>query len=260
MSTQTVVNHGPRVEVAARQGPALRLVPQDGPRTDLAARMEVKFVAPHHDVSTLRKLLEGNGRKLVYNQPVSTVRSIYFDDVQLSNCHANIGGHGIRQKTRLRWYDSLEPQQDMFLEFKWRNFEITGKHRHALFAERPLAEMTYREIVEELIAVAPKERIADLLGGCEPIVIVEYKREHFAARNSPLRVTLDYDLVFYDQTGKDRISTSFPQSMAGSVVIEGKAPPGHEQDVREFLYPLAPRISPCSKYFHGCQHLGLVHE
>ena len=260
MSTQTVVDQGPRVQESARRSPALHLVPQQGLRTDLASRMEVKFFAPHHDVSTLRKLLEGNGRKLVYNEPVSTVRSIYFDDVLLSSCQANIGGDGIRQKTRLRWYDSLEPQQDMFLEFKWRNFEITGKHRHALFAERPLAEMTYREIVEELIAVAPKERVADLLGGCEPIVIVEYKREHFAARNSPLRVTLDYDLVFYDQTGKNRISTSFPHTMTESVIIEAKAPPGHEQDVREFLYPLAPRISPFAKYFHGCLHLGLVHE
>jgi len=260
MSTRIVIDHGPRVEVAAGRTPALRLVPQDGPRRDLASRMEVKFVAPHQDVSTLRKLLEGNGRRLVYNQPVSTVRSIYFDDVQLSDCHANIGGHAIRQKTRLRWYDSLEPQQEMHLEFKWRNFEITGKHRYPLLAERPLAEMTYREIVEELIAVVPTERVADLMERCEPIVIVQYKREHFAARNSPLRVTLDYDLVFYDQTGKNRISTSFPQAMADTVIIEGKAPPGHEQDVREFLYPLAPRISPFSKYFHGCQRLGLVHE
>ena len=56
------------------------------------------------------------------------------------------------------------------------------------------------------------------------------------------------------------ISTAFPLAMADSVLIEGKGPPGCEQDVREFLYPLAPRISPFSKYFHGCQHLGLVYE
>ena len=165
-----------------------RLVEGDGPRDDLASRQEVKFVAPHPDVATLRKLLEGSGHRLIHNEPVSTVRSIYFDDVQLSDCHANIGGHAIRQKTRLRWYDSLEPQQEMYLEFKWRNFEIPGKHRYPLLAERPLAEMTYREIVEELIAVVPTERVADLMERCEPIVIVQYKREHFAARNSPLRM------------------------------------------------------------------------
>ena len=92
--------------LAAFPNSTFRLVEGDGPRADLARRQEVKFVAPHADVVTLRKLLEGNGRRLVHNNDnVSTVRSIYFDDVQLSACHANIGGHGIRHKARLRWYD-----------------------------------------------------------------------------------------------------------------------------------------------------------
>ena len=240
---------------------AFRLIENGGPRADLARRQEVKFVAPHTDVATLRKLLEGNGRRLVHNNDnVSTVRSIYFDDVQLSACHANIGGHGIRHKARRRWYDSLAPQQQVFLEIKWRNNRITGKHRYELEAQQPLMELGYREIIDGLINVSPTEHLAELLGSSDPIVIVEYKREHFAARFAPLRVTLDYDLVFYDQTGKRNISTAFPLAMADSVLIEGKGPPGCEQDVREFLYPLAPRISPFSKYFHGCQHLGLVYE
>ena len=86
------------------------------------------------------------------------------------------------------------------------------------------------------------------------------KPASFAARNSPLRLTLDYDLAFYDQTGKKYISTAFRQPMVDMVLIEAKGPPGCEQDVREFLYPLAPRISPFSKYSHGCHHLGLVHD
>ena len=236
------------------------LLPEDGPRADLASRLEIKYVAPHDDVPTLRKLLEGNGRRLVHNEPVSTVRSIYFDDVQLSACHANLSGFGQRQKTRLRWYDSLVPQQEVYLEIKWRKFQITGKHRYALHAERPLAEVTYRQIVEDLIGVVPAEHVVELMGNSEPIVIVEYKREHFAARNSPLRLTLDYDLAFYDQTGRKYISTAFRQPMVDMVLIEAKGPPGCEQDVREFLYPLAPRISPFSKYSHGCHHLGLVHD
>ena len=141
-----------------------------------------------------------------------------------------------------------------------RKSQITGKHRFALHAERPLAEVNYRDMVDDLIAVAPTEHVADLLGSSEPIVMVEYKREHFAARHAPLRLTLDYDLAFYDQTGKKYISTDFRQPMVDAALIEAKGPPGCEQDVREFLYPMAPRISPFSKYFHGCQHLGLVYD
>ena len=255
MSQPMVIDQNAR---AGKRGSAFRLVAGDGPRDDLASRQEVKYVAPHPDVATLRKLLEGSGHRLIHNEPVSTVRSIYFDDVRLSACHANMGGIGLRRKVRLRWYDSLLPQQDVFLEIKWRNNRMTGKHRHALQAQQPLAELSYRQILDDLIDVSPTEHVADLLGSSEPIVIVEYKREHFADRFSPLRVTLDYDLVFYDQTGKRCISTAFPQPMIDTVIIECKSPPGREQDARDFLHPLAPRISPFSKYFHACQHLGLV--
>ena len=148
LATSAGVVHESR---AIERSPVFHLLPGDGPRADLASRQEIKFVLPHDDVPTLRKLLEGNGRRLIHNEPVSTVRSIYFDDVQLSACHANLGGFGQRQKTRLRWYDSLVPQEDVFLEIKWRNFQITGKHRYALHAERPLAEVSYRQMVDDLI-------------------------------------------------------------------------------------------------------------
>jgi len=240
------------------QRSAFRPIEGSGTRGDLVSRQEVKFVAPHTDVATLRRLLESNGRRLVYNRPVSTVRSIYFDDVQLTSCHANVGGIGRRRKVRLRWYDSLVPQENVFLEIKWRNNRITGKHRHALQVQQPLADLSYRRIIDDLIGVLPSAHVGDLLECYEPIVIVEYKREHFAASNGPLRVTLDYDLVFYDQTGKRSVSTAFPQSMLDTVIVEGKTPPGGEQDVRDFLHPLRPRITSFSKYFHACHHLGLV--
>ncbi|HAB13630.1 MAG TPA: hypothetical protein DCE47_18280 [Planctomycetaceae bacterium] len=234
------------------------LVEGDGPREDLVSRQEVKYVAAHTDIATLRKLLETNGRRLVYNKPVSTVRSIYFDDVQLSSCHANLGGIGRRQKVRVRWYDSLVPQENVFLEVKWRNNQITGKHRHALQTRQPLADLDYRKITDDLIDVLPPARVGDLLESHDPIVIVEYKREHFEARDASVRMTLDYDLVFYDQTGKRSLSTAFPQPMPDTVIVEGKTPPGGQQDVCDFLYPLTPRISPFSKYYHACRHLGLI--
>jgi len=255
MDTPMATEQEPRTE---SRPSVFCLAEGDGPRADLVSRQEVKYVAPHTDVATLRRLLETNGRRLVYNKPVSTVRSIYFDDVRLSSCHANLGGISRRQKVRLRWYDSLVPRENVFLEIKWRNNRITGKHRHALRTRQPLADLSYRTIIEDLTGVLPPDRIGDLLGSHDPIVIVEYKREHFEARDAPVRMTLDYDLVFYDQTGKRAISTAFPQPMPNAVIVEGKTPPGGEQDVRDFLYPLKPRISAFSKYYHACRHLGLI--
>ena len=234
------------------------LVGEDTSRQDLASRREVKFRLPGADVGKLRSLLECNGRRLVHNEPVSTVRSIYFDDVRLSDCQDNLAGISCRKKVRLRWYDSLAPGDALFFEIKLRDNRVVGKHRLEFRPGQPLSGLTYRQIVNQLVDILPPRHVADLLKRSEPIVIVEYKREQFASPDGRLRVTLDYDLAFYDQTGKQSISTSFPHRMPDMFVLEAKGPQGFEQEVKELLYPYKPRIGACSKYVHGCQQLGLV--
>ena len=122
---------------------AFKILGSQTTRSDLASRREVKFTLPGADLGKLRNVLEVNCRRLVHNDPISTVRSIYFDDVRLSACQANLAGVGRRQKLRLRWYDSLKPGRHFFFEIKWRNNRITGKHRLQLQAAEPLTEMSY---------------------------------------------------------------------------------------------------------------------
>lgn len=237
---------------------AFRVIGSQTTRSDLASRREVKFTLGAADLGKLRTILDVNCRRLVHNQRVSTVRSIYFDDVRLSACRANLAGVGRRQKLRLRWYDSLTPGKDFFFEIKWRNNRITGKHRLQIEAPRPLVEMSYRQIVEGLLATLPDQHIGQVLASSEPVAIAEYKREHFASGDGSLRITLDYDLAFYDQTGRRFMNTSFPHRLDDLIVIEGKTPVGREWELKRLLYPLALRVGRCSKYVHGCRLLGLI--
>jgi hypothetical protein len=231
----------------------------DSTRVDLARRREIKYAFPRMDVGKLQRLLEANCRRLTHNDLVSVVRSIYFDDVRLSACRANLDGLGVRRKLRLRWYDSLEPGTNFFFEIKWRNDRVTGKHRLQLRSEQPLARMSYAQIRRKLEAVIPDHLMRDLLTYNEPTVIVQYNREHFATDDG-LRITLDYDLTYYDQTGRQTISTSFPTQLEGLVVLEGKTPLGREGELRRWLHPFSPRVGRCSKYVHGCCQVGLIRQ
>jgi len=112
----------------------------------------------------------------------------------------------------------------------------------------------------QIAAAAPEQYLPALMKCSEPTLLVQYQREHFVAYERPLRVTLDYGIVYYDQTGKQRMCTSFGRRQDGLVVLEGKLPAGHEQDLRSFLHPFAARVNRCSKYVHGSQLLGLVRE
>lgn len=236
----------------------LTLIDESEARRDLAERRETKFVFENVDVSTIRSFLQGNTKRQVHNEPVSTVRSIYFDNVQMSACHANLDGLGVRRKLRLRWYDQPRPGKECYLEIKWRDNRVTGKHRLRIKSETPIGEMSYKQLHAELLHAIPEQLATDVVQYNEPIVIVEYKREHFVSFDGRLRSTIDYDLKYYDQTGKRTISLSFPLRKPDFVVLEGKTPVGSERELREMFFPMQLRAQRCSKYVHGCALLGLV--
>ncbi len=227
-------------------------------RVDLASRKEVKFTMEQADIGKLRVLLGTRLRCISHNGPVSVVRSVYFDDASLSACRANLDGLGQRTKARLRWYDSPLAKKKAYLEIKWRENRITGKHRLHLDCYVDIGQLTYRQIRRGIAASLPSRFVDPYDRYPDPVVIVQYKRQHFVSPDERIRVTLDYDLTFYDQVGRSRISTRFGKKMDGFVVLEGKAPIGSEWELRHLLHPLGRRASRCSKYVHGCGKIGLV--
>ncbi|MDA7977545.1 MAG: polyphosphate polymerase domain-containing protein [Pirellulales bacterium] len=226
-------------------------------RTDLARRREVKYALPQMDIGKLRRLLEVNCQRLIHSGQVSVVRSIYFDDSRLSACRANLDGLGLRRKLRIRWYDTPMPGTKFFAEIKWRDNRATGKHRMQMCSDKPLAELSYEEIRRGLVDSIPEYLAADAARYHEPVVVVEYKREHFASSDG-LRITLDYDLRFYDQFAKRMISLTFPKPLEGFIVLEGKTPLGRESELRQWFHPLTPRATRCSKYVYGCREIGII--
>jgi hypothetical protein len=243
----------------SRPSVTFEIIDAGASRADLKKRKELKFTLPQADVQKLRRVLEGNGRRQIHNLDVSTVHSVYFDDARLSTCRANLDGLGRRNKVRIRWYDSPRPIQEFFFEIKWRDNRVTGKHRLHVRASEPLEKVSYRTIIENLSAALPEECQSMLARYCEPTVLVRYQREHFTAVGGPLRATIDYNICYFDQTGRQFISTSFGRRHEGLVVLEGKMPVGRERELRSMLHPLGARLDRCSKYVHGCQMLGLIH-
>ena len=243
--------------ITPQNGAALKVVNEREVRTDLASRREVKFAIEGADVHKLRGLLRQRCRRLSHNLSVSKVNSVYFDDASLSACRANLNGLSLRRKFRLRWYDQPLPGKTSFMEIKWRDNRVTGKHRFELQAETPVGDWTYQRLVSAVQGVAPSSVLADVYRYDEPIVLVQYAREHFT-NDQDLRLTLDYDLQFYDQSCRRRISRSFAFKKSNFVVLEAKVPVGREAEIRDWIYPLNARATRCSKYVYGCHAVGLI--
>ncbi len=232
---------------------------QDHPGLETASasqRREIKYALPLADLQKLRSILEVNCQRIVFDKMSTDVSSIYFDDHALSACHENINGVERRGKLRLRWYDDHDTK--FFYEVKRRLGNILEKRRLAIESSVALRPLGFREIQRNLSRVLPSNETALLMARSEPILMTCYKREHFASHETPIRITLDYDIRCYDQTGAKRVRTSFGVPLPDLVVIEGKAPVGAETDLPYVLAPLRPVLTKSSKYVMGCRLLGLV--
>lgn len=172
---------------------------------------------------------------------------------------ANISGLCERKKFRLRWYDQELPGKISFFEVKWRNNWLTGKHRFKIQSSLPIATSPYHQLVQKIAYALPLQYREMLCFHPEPIVIVQYKREHFASYDGNFRLTLDYDLKFHDQRflAFPKVS-SFISILPDYVVIEGKGVLGKEKKLREILAPFQPRATRSSKYVIACMVIGVL--
>ena len=238
--------------------PPLQLTEPASVDPTFAGRREIKYVLDRSNLDLARELMESRFERVVFNRPVSVVRSIYFDTEQLATCHANLDGVGRRNKVRLRWYDQPLPDEQVYFEVKWRRSLVTGKFRTPLRLQRPLADLSYRELRRGLQAVLPDNSQALARIYDQPIVLVEYQREHFMCQELGLRMTLDYDLVFYDQAGTMRPKLGMGVSLPSLALIEAKSVPPAPRDLSRLLHPLGQRVSRCSKYVHGCVQVGRI--
>jgi hypothetical protein len=221
-------------------------------------RTEVKFSLPRADLGKLLGILEVNCRRVSYRNRTSRVVSMYFDDPRLSACRENLDGSPRRSKVRLRWYDDPFPRSDLFFEIKRRRGLATAKERHRVNLESALETVSILETGKALFVTLPSEASEALRARPEAVVIVDYERNYFEAPFGGARITLDSDVVFFSQLGCQRPSRRFPIRAKEVVILEAKAPEAAEEEIRELLYPLEPRVTRSSKYVLGCQAIGLI--
>jgi hypothetical protein len=240
--------------------PALSLIGLQGDDSVTRLRHEIKFEYRNADVRKLHAILQVNNRHIVQADEESVVNSVYFDDHRLSLLHDNIAGVGRRYKLRLRWYDTTLPRRRVFFEVKRRIDKVVTKDRYAIDASRPVCDMQFSEIINELLRILPETPRELLRSHQQPVVLTCYRRRYFVARDSqlPIRITLDYDIAGYDQIGARYVLARFGMPLHDQVVLEVKCSVGAEKNVRRAIYPLSPRLSRFSKYALSCRQLQLT--
>jgi hypothetical protein len=214
-------------------------------------RYEIKLALHDRDRSRLLSELRLLPNVLTTLHPPRTVQSVYLDTHGREALQDNLAGLAARRKVRFRWYGDDRQLVLGALEIKRRNHQFGDKDVHAIPDPLPVAGAARAEFVAALRRHTPAA-LQPLLDGQEPSQWIRYRREYFGDTTGRLRVTVDSDLVAFEQRYAARLGDAQPTPLPRLCIVELKADAADRLLVEAWLQQLDVRPSRCSKYVMAC--------
>ena len=216
-------------------------------------RFERKFVFENGIVEDLiDSTVLGNNYffEEIYHKRI--VNNIYFDDHNLTFYKQNVSGDGTRLKYRLRWYGTeFTDIQKPTLEIK-KKFGITGdKYSYKIPHLKIDLSNTNRDSIIPLCNQAIEhETLSQNLSRLQPTLYNSYERRYFLSSCGNFRITVDYNMRFYNPNYKNFISNEcFVKNH--DVILELKYSMEHDNESRELTQCIGVRLNKNSKYVRG---------
>lgn len=220
-----------------------------------AYRFERKFIfeetSPEEIISTV--IFENSALFTEIFQERS-VNNIYFDDFNFSFYHMNVSGVGERSKYRLRWYsDDFEKIQKATFEIKKKLGEVGDKISYKLPSfDFNLSGKSEREITGAIESQIDDRTLLENLRLLHPALFNSYDRRYFLSEDEKFRITIDYNMKFYNPNLKSfrRTKVAIPE-----VILELKYATEDDAEARKISQEWSSRLSKNSKYVRGCDLL-----
>ena len=187
-------------------------------------RIEIKDLLRLRDLQNVEAALLTSPLGFHSPFPPRRINSLYFDSYDFRALEHSLSGSSIRQKIRLRWYGKTEDSRIPTLEFKCKqghlSWKILRKTQISIDLKAVTWESAYRDDED-------KTSISDLsktlaLSNTRPTSLVSYSRRYFESGDGRLRVTLDEDLTFRDQTKYSGPNLLYFQHRPEKLVLEIK--------------------------------------
>jgi len=161
-------------------------------------RLEYKYLVSEKLMESLRAdiLPHVNADPNMGENKEYIVRSIYYDSPAMDSYNEKIEGVKVRQKFRIRGYDSEEESQELFLEIKNKYNNFISKSRIGFPYDKNLRSLVSNTRKHEnLPSEARKFLYHYYHKTLKPVVLIVYNREaYFCKFNPALRLTFDKNL------------------------------------------------------------------
>ena len=164
--------------------------------------MELKDLLRRRDSESIEAALLVSPLGFRSTYPSRQVNSLYFDSHDFRAIEHSLSGSSIRQKARLRWYGKIEDTSQPTMELKYKQGHLSWKIlRRTGLSINPKASGWATAFQSEAGDCA-LFAIRDLLPITHhrPTTLVSYTRRYYESYDGRIRITLDEDLTFRDQT------------------------------------------------------------
>lgn len=185
------------------------------------------------------------------------VNNIYFDDSHMEFYHQNVAGDMEREKYRLRWYsDTFAQVKRPTLEVKKKFGEVGDKVSFKLkkldFSLASITGEQAKRLVEDYLNKKEHFLPATKLATLYAALYNSYERRYFLSHCGRFRITLDYNMQFYDPLAKNPTT---PIQSLDEIVLELKYETRHDARARDVAQHFNTRLSKNSKYVRGVDYL-----
>lgn len=217
-------------------------------------RYERKFVASALSLQETLAVVRRHPAVFREVYPDRWVNNIYLDSIDLRDYHDHVNGVSRRSKTRVRWYGPWSgPPRTPVLERKLKQGLVSRKVSHFL---PPLATNGHLptcdlESALDRANLPPFTRAS--LRHSLPSLLNRYQRHYFQSADGRFRLTVDSNLQSGSARQGSRTSFCPPLPL---VVIELKYGLNEADGAPTVVSAFPWRLTRCSKYVLGIQHLG----
>lgn len=221
----------------------------------LNLRFERKFIFQHlalEDLINTVVLTNSFGFEEIYVK--RTVNNIYFDDNNFSFYKQNVSGDGEREKYRLRWYnDVFSTVKSPTMEIKRKYGEVGDKISYKMKGFKTNLRLLNLDSTNTQIADALKKtdhpELSSKLHNLFPTLYNSYERRYFLSHCQKFRITLDFNMVFFDPNVRNDYSVK--DNSIHDIVLELKYSREHDEESRRLSQQIGARLSKNSKYVRG---------
>nr|WP_237360420.1 polyphosphate polymerase domain-containing protein [Vibrio marisflavi] len=183
------------------------------------------------------------------------VNSLYLDTPMLARYEENLSGISTRKKVRIRWYNDLNNATSAKLEFKHR--QASKGYKVTFDTSLDLLKPNFSWFQELKYCYDQLTTQGRSLWGTEqtPIIICRYRRQYLISQCNRIRVTIDSNIVVYEQRYQFSANLERYVSLGDYVLMEIKTDAENEQLLSQLMSTCPLRPSRHSKYVNGIRNL-----